>query len=70
MAKQKGRLTLIKLVSTAATGYTKTVHRPRQAPIMKQVRYDPVAKRHVLFEEEKRRRLPDKKPWGFGRPLN
>ncbi|KAK9386448.1 MRPL39 mitochondrial ribosomal protein-like protein of the large subunit [Lipomyces mesembrius] len=67
--KQKGRLTLVKLVSTATTGYMKAMYRPRQAPPMVQIRYDPIANRHVLFEEAKKRRLGDQKVWGFGKPL-
>ncbi|KAK9466607.1 MRPL39 mitochondrial ribosomal protein-like protein of the large subunit [Lipomyces arxii] len=65
--KQRGRLTIVKLVSTA-TGYIKSMYRLRQAPPMVQIRYDPLAKRHVLFEESKRRRTGDTKVFGFGRP--
>ncbi|KAK9475847.1 MRPL39 mitochondrial ribosomal protein-like protein of the large subunit [Lipomyces japonicus] len=70
MAKKvKGRLTLVKLVSTAATGFIKTLYVPRQLGVINQVRYDPLAKRHVLFKESRNRRLATSKQWGFGRPL-
>lgn len=58
MAKARSRHTLIKLVSTAKTGFMRYVYRPRTAPLMKQVRYDPIVMRHVLFEEGRKRKLP------------
>lgn len=57
MAKQRARLTLIKLVSTAKTGFMRYVYRPRTAPRMTQVRYDPIVMRHVLFVEGRKRKL-------------
>lgn len=60
MAKNKSRSTLIKLISTAKTGFTRYVHRPRNCPLMTQVRYDPVAMRHVLFTEGRKRKIEAK----------
>ena len=60
MAKVRSRLTLIKLVSSAKTGFTRYVHRPRTAPLMQQVRYDPIVMRHVLFTEVRKRKLAQK----------
>ncbi|KAK9447803.1 mitochondrial 54S ribosomal protein bL33m [Limtongia smithiae] len=69
MAKVKNRTTLIKLVSSAATGYIRTMMIARTALPVKQVRYDPLAKRHVLFTEVKRRRLAEAKAYGFGKKM-
>ncbi|VVT43958.1 mitochondrial 54S ribosomal protein bL33m [Magnusiomyces paraingens] len=65
VSKAKGRYTLIKLISTAKTGYIRYVQRPRSSPIVTQVRYDPIAQRHVLFEESKKRKVAEKKPLVF-----
>ncbi|CAH2448951.1 54S ribosomal protein L39, mitochondrial [Komagataella phaffii CBS 7435] len=68
MAKTKARNVVIKLLSTAQTGYTKTLLRPRQTGPISQVRYDPRVKRHVLFTESKRRKMGElAKPWDFTR---
>ncbi|ODQ81189.1 hypothetical protein BABINDRAFT_7012 [Babjeviella inositovora NRRL Y-12698] len=56
MAKAKSKKTVIKLISSAGTGFMKYCFRLRTAPPVKQVRYDPVAARHVLFTEYKKRR--------------
>ncbi|KAK9461086.1 mitochondrial 54S ribosomal protein bL33m [Lipomyces oligophaga] len=70
MAKAKSKNTLVKLVSTASTGYMKSVYLPRQAQPLQLVRYDPKAKRHVLFEESRKRKgIPQIKPFGFGAKL-
>ncbi|AMD21648.1 HFL208Cp [Eremothecium sinecaudum] len=59
MAKAKSRNTVIKLVSTALTGVCRHILVPRGSPIVTQVRYDRVAKRHVLFKEAKKRKIAD-----------
>lgn len=41
-------MTLIKLVSSAKTGYMRYIFRPRSSPVVTQVRYDPIGKH---FEE-------------------
>lgn len=65
MAKNRSRLTLIKLVSVAKTGYTRYVHRPRNCPVMTQTRYDPIAMRHVLFVEGRKRKVEARNPPNF-----
>lgn len=65
MAKEKTRLTLIKLISSAKTGYMRYIFRPRSSPIVTQVRYDPLAKRHVLFTESRKRKVAETKPKVF-----
>ncbi|KAK9473540.1 mitochondrial 54S ribosomal protein bL33m [Dipodascopsis tothii] len=67
--KAKARTVLVKLISSAMTGFIRTVHRPRTSPMITQVRYDPIVRRHVLFEESKKRPLGNQKVWGFGRRL-
>lgn len=37
----KARTVLVKLVSSAMTGFTRTVHRPRGSNMITQIRYDP-----------------------------
>lgn len=62
MAKQRSRLTLIKLISTAKTGFMRYVYRQRTAVQMTQVRYDPLVMRHVLFVEARKRKQAMAKP--------
>ncbi|CDO53788.1 similar to Saccharomyces cerevisiae YML009C MRPL39 Mitochondrial ribosomal protein of the large subunit [Geotrichum candidum] len=62
VSKAKGRYTLIKLISTAKTGFIRYVQRPRSSSKVTQVRYDPIAKRHVLFQENKKRKITETKP--------
>ena len=55
MARGKSKRVIIKLVSTAATGffYTTTknpINTPKKLVLRK---FDPVVRRHVLFKEEK-----------------
>ncbi|KZT53441.1 hypothetical protein CALCODRAFT_501114 [Calocera cornea HHB12733] len=56
MAK-KGRTLLIKMVSTAQTGYffVRSKIRPTGTPARRisQIKFDPKARRHVLFIEKK-----------------
>lgn len=65
MAKAKSKSTIIKLISSAATGYSRHVTVNRGAPLVKQVRYDPVAERHVLFTEAKKRKIAKRRPLDF-----
>ncbi|AQZ16741.1 MRPL39 (YML009C) [Zygosaccharomyces parabailii] len=65
MAKAKSKNTLVKLVSTASTGYFRHISVVRGAPLVTQVRYDPVAQRHVLFKESKKRKVAERKPLDF-----
>jgi large subunit ribosomal protein L33 len=53
-AKKSTRL-LIKLVSAARTGYFYVAQKnPRNTPWkLKLMKYDPIVKKHVLFEEQK-----------------
>lgn len=67
MAKAKAKTTVVKLISTAATGFSRHIAVKRGAPLVHQVRYDPVAKRHVLFVEAKKRKIPERKPVSFSR---
>lgn len=67
MAKAKVKQTVVKLVSTAFTGFCRQVSVARGAPIVKQVRYDPIAKRHVVFQEAKKRKIAERKPISFSK---
>ncbi|MCA9658751.1 MAG: 50S ribosomal protein L33 [Myxococcales bacterium] len=51
----KGKRVIVKLVSTAGTGYLSTTTKNRRAtPERLELRkYDPIARRHVLFREGK-----------------
>ncbi|SCU88911.1 LAMI_0D11760g1_1 [Lachancea mirantina] len=69
MAKVKSKNAVVKLVSTAATGFSRHVMITRGAPLVTQVRYDPVAKRHVLFKEAKKRKVAERKPLDFFRTV-
>ncbi|CCF57535.1 hypothetical protein KAFR_0C05440 [Kazachstania africana CBS 2517] len=69
MAKVKVKTSVIKLISTAATGYSRSITIKRGAPLVHQVRYDPVAKRHVLFKEAKKRKIPEIPKLVFSRKL-
>jgi large subunit ribosomal protein L33 len=50
----KGNRTIIYLVSTAGTGsyYTTTKNRRSQQEKLKMKKYDPVVRKHVVFEEK------------------
>ncbi|AET39152.1 mitochondrial 54S ribosomal protein bL33m Ecym_4072 [Eremothecium cymbalariae DBVPG len=65
MAKAKSKNTVVKLLSTALTGVCRHITVTRGAPIVTQVRYDPVAKRHVLFKEAKKRKVAERRPLDF-----
>ncbi|SCW02809.1 LAFE_0F14752g1_1 [Lachancea fermentati] len=65
MAKAKTKNSVIKLVSMAATGFSRHITVSRGAPLVTQVRYDPIAKRHVLFKEAKKRKVAERKTLDF-----
>ncbi|ORX34030.1 hypothetical protein BD324DRAFT_584122, partial [Kockovaella imperatae] len=48
------RRIIVRLVSTALTGYFYTTTRLRTAPKLSFMKYDPKVRRHVLFMEGKR----------------
>ncbi|CAO0792340.1 hypothetical protein V8B55DRAFT_1511842 [Mucor lusitanicus] len=51
--KAKARVILVKLLSTAGTGYNYIKSRPRISPKLSLMKYDPQVKQHVLFTETK-----------------
>ncbi|RKP11905.1 50S ribosomal protein L33 [Piptocephalis cylindrospora] len=54
MAKRaKARIILVKMVSTAGTGYFFPRAKPRLAPKLAMMKHDPKVNKHVLFTEEK-----------------
>lgn len=67
MAKDKAKTTVVKLLSTAATGFARHIRVKRGAPLVTQIRYDPLVQRHVLFTESKKRKVPPVKPLNFSR---
>ncbi|KAI6116195.1 hypothetical protein F5141DRAFT_1000771, partial [Pisolithus sp. B1] len=50
------RTLIIRLISTAQTGYFYTTQRVRTGPRVSAVKYDPIAKARVLFVESKKTR--------------
>ncbi|KAI7878928.1 50S ribosomal protein L33 [Lichtheimia hyalospora FSU 10163] len=52
--KAKARVILVKLVSSAGTGYNYVKSRPRISPKLSMMKYDPMVKQHVLFNETKK----------------
>jgi large subunit ribosomal protein L33 len=55
VSKKKGKNLLVKLVSSAGTGYYKVAKRnPKvQTEKLRFMKYDPVVRKHVEFKEEK-----------------
>ncbi|KAI7872763.1 50S ribosomal protein L33 [Spinellus fusiger] len=51
--KAKARVILVKLLSTAGTGFNYVKSRPRISPKLSMMKYDPVVRQHVLFNETK-----------------
>ncbi|KAI9254063.1 50S ribosomal protein L33 [Sporodiniella umbellata] len=51
--KAKARVILVKLLSSAGTGYNYIKSRPRINPKMSLMKYDPMVQKHVLFTETK-----------------
>ncbi|KAF9078510.1 hypothetical protein BDP27DRAFT_14183 [Rhodocollybia butyracea] len=54
MAKAKARTIIVRLISTAQTGFFYTTQRLRLGLPLSQVKYDPKVKRRVLFVESKK----------------
>lgn len=53
MAKSKNARELIRLVSSAETGYFYTTARKRGREKLQVKKYDPVVRKHVIFKEAK-----------------
>ncbi len=53
MAKKKQNREMIRLVSTAKTGYFYTTTRTKGRDKLEISKYDPVIRKHVLFKEAK-----------------
>lgn len=59
MAKKSSKDNMVRLVSTAGTGYSKVRRKnPRKTEKLKARMYDPFVRKHVDFEEKK---LPNPK---------
>ncbi len=56
----KSNVEAVQLVSTEQTGYFYTYHKKRGKGKLSVKKYDPVARKHVLFEEKKLSRLKKK----------
>ncbi|KAH9005886.1 hypothetical protein EDB86DRAFT_2876920 [Lactarius hatsudake] len=52
--KSKARTLIVRLLSTAQTGFFYTTQRVRTGPKLAAVKYDPRVKRRVLFVESKK----------------
>ncbi|KAF9529587.1 hypothetical protein CPB83DRAFT_893392 [Crepidotus variabilis] len=53
-AKAKARTMIVRMISTAQTGYFYSTQRLRQGPKLSAVKYDPRVKQRVLFVESKK----------------
>ncbi|KIY63547.1 hypothetical protein CYLTODRAFT_359795, partial [Cylindrobasidium torrendii FP15055 ss-10] len=53
-ANMQPRTLIVRLISTAQSGFFYTAKRLRQGPILSAVKYDPTVKRRVLFVESKK----------------
>ena len=49
----KANSEIVHLVSSAGTGYFYTISKNRRSAKLSVKKYDPVARKHVLFEEKK-----------------
>jgi len=49
----KGKQIFVRLVSMAGTGYFYTTSRNKAIDKLRLMKYDPIVKKHVLFEEVK-----------------
>ncbi|KAJ7224414.1 hypothetical protein GGX14DRAFT_425604, partial [Mycena pura] len=54
MAKAKARTVIVRLISTAQTGFFYTRSRVRLGPKLSAVKYDPTVGRRVLFVESRK----------------
>jgi large subunit ribosomal protein L33 len=52
--RAKARTIVIKLISTAATGFFYITQRRRTLPKLSLMKFDPVVNKHVLFTEGKK----------------
>ncbi|EGW31737.1 uncharacterized protein SPAPADRAFT_62335 [Spathaspora passalidarum NRRL Y-27907] len=66
MAKKSIR-TMVKLISSAKTGYEKWFNIKRSSPDLNLILYDPRAQRHCLFTEAKKRKIAHVTPKDFTR---
>ncbi|KAH8077410.1 hypothetical protein BXZ70DRAFT_703620 [Cristinia sonorae] len=53
-AKAKARTIIVRMISTAQTGFFYTTQRLRQGPSLAAVKYDPKVKARVLFVESRK----------------
>ncbi|KZT40388.1 hypothetical protein SISSUDRAFT_1044287 [Sistotremastrum suecicum HHB10207 ss-3] len=53
-AKSKARTLIVRVLSTARTGYFYTTQRLRLGPKLAMMKYDPVVKQRVLFVESRK----------------
>ncbi|KAI0771678.1 hypothetical protein BD413DRAFT_613174 [Trametes elegans] len=53
-AKSKARTVIVRMISTAQTGYFYTAQRVRLGPRLAAVKYDPRVKSRVLFVESRK----------------
>ncbi|KAF7791512.1 hypothetical protein EIP86_002528 [Pleurotus ostreatoroseus] len=53
-AKAKARTIIVRMISTAQTGYFYTTQRLRVGPTLAAVKYDPKVKQRVLFVESRK----------------
>ncbi|OCH87962.1 hypothetical protein OBBRIDRAFT_758975 [Obba rivulosa] len=53
-AKSKARTVIVRMISTAKTGFFYTTERLRVGPKLAAVKYDPRVKSRVLFVESKK----------------
>lgn len=67
MAKVKTTHTMVKLISAAKTGYEKWFKIPRHTGRLNLILYDPKAKRHCLFTEDKKRKIATAVPKDYNR---
>ncbi|KAF8587463.1 hypothetical protein K439DRAFT_1659015 [Ramaria rubella] len=54
--KSKAKTLIVRLISTAQTGFFYTKTRPRQGAKLAAIKYDPVAKSRVLFVESRKKK--------------
>ncbi|EIN04599.1 hypothetical protein PUNSTDRAFT_55343 [Punctularia strigosozonata HHB-11173 SS5] len=53
-AKTKAKTLIVRLISTAQTGFFYTTQRPRVGPKLSAIKYDPKVKQRVLFVESRK----------------
>jgi large subunit ribosomal protein L33 len=65
----KGQLDTVHLVSSAGTGFFYSIRRKRGKEKLNVTKYDPIAKKHVVFAEKKLSRLKRKYRPGAETPV-